>query len=133
MRAADTSVLVAAFASWHDRHHAAAAAMGDTVLIGHCVLECYSVLTRLPAPHRASAAIAAAYVARLGVGRVLVPTPEVVAALPTRLAEAGISGGATYDALVAATALAAGAELLTLDERAYRTYRAIGAPFRTLG
>lgn len=51
MTAVDTSLVVAAFASWHERHEAARRAMdGGVRLIEHCALETYSVLTRLPAP-----------------------------------------------------------------------------------
>jgi transcriptional regulator len=53
VRAADTSVVVAAFASWHEHHQRACKALVAGVrLIEHCALETYSVLTRLPAPHR---------------------------------------------------------------------------------
>jgi predicted nucleic acid-binding protein len=44
----------------------------------------------------------------------------------------GITGGAVYDAVVAATALEAGATLLTLDQRAVLTYRAVGVAYELL-
>jgi hypothetical protein len=44
-----------------------------------------------------------------------------------------IVGGAVYDALVALTAREAGAELLTLDERAVRTYELLGIDFQLVG
>src|SRR5438132_12231829 len=54
VRAADSSLVVAAFASWHEKHDAARRVLNGALrLIEHCVLETYSVLTRLPAPHRA--------------------------------------------------------------------------------
>jgi len=43
-----------------------------------------------------------------------------------RLSTAGIRGGATYDALIAATAVAEGATLVTCDRRALATYQRIG-------
>lgn len=43
-----------------------------------------------------------------------------------------IGGGAVYDALVAATAKATGAVLLSLDRRAERTYRMIGVDFEMI-
>lgn len=47
--------MVAAFASWHESHEAARRALdGGLHLIEHCALETYSVLTRLPPPHRTS-------------------------------------------------------------------------------
>lgn len=50
----------------------------------------------------------------------------------SRAAHAGISGGAVYDALVAATASEAGATLVTRDRRAIRIYEALGARFEFL-
>ena len=55
MIAADTSLIAAAFASWHERHDAARRALDIGLrLVEHCALETYSVLTRLPPSHRAS-------------------------------------------------------------------------------
>jgi hypothetical protein len=52
----DTSVVVAAFASWHAQHEAADNAIdGGARLVAHCALEAFSVLTRLPPPFRATA------------------------------------------------------------------------------
>lgn len=49
MIAADTSVVVAAFASWHEGHESALVALARRPrLPGHVALESYSVLTRLP-------------------------------------------------------------------------------------
>jgi predicted nucleic acid-binding protein len=44
----------------------------------------------------------------------------------------GIVGGAIYDALIAATALEADARLLSRDERASRTYEAVGVRFELI-
>ena len=58
MIAADTSAGVAAFASWHEKHAVARRMLDEGLrLIDHCALETFSVLTRLPAPHRAPATI----------------------------------------------------------------------------
>lgn len=46
------------------------------------------------------------------------------------MAEAGISGGAIFDALVAAAAREHGLVLATRDGRARSTYRALGAEVR---
>lgn len=43
---------------------------------------------------------------------------------------ANISGGAIYDALVAATARAVGSTLVSFDLRAVRAYEAIGVDYR---
>lgn len=127
---ADTSVLVPALVSWHEHHATSAAAMKRVdVLVAHTILETYSVLTRLPAGQRLDGALVARLLdhgerpAPLGLpGRAL-------AALPARLATAGVTGGATYDALVGATAAHHGVVLLTRDRRAAATYDAVGAAY----
>jgi predicted nucleic acid-binding protein len=53
---------------------------------------------------------------------------EFVAQLPER----GIRGGAAYDALMAATAAANGAELVTCDRRALPIYEAYGVRIHLL-
>jgi len=130
--AIDTSVVVAAFASWHDRHgEARRVAAGDVYLPAQVFLEAYAVLTRLPAPHRIPAWIAAEFLRRRFPHEVLLhPDPDVVARLPTICAEAGLSGGATYDALIGLTCLGVGAELYTLDRRSLRNHRALGVDIR---
>jgi hypothetical protein len=49
------------------------------------------------------------------------------------LADRGITGGSAYDGLVAATAAAAGAELVTCDRRAAGVYESYDVPFRLIG
>jgi hypothetical protein len=50
--------MVAAFASWHGSHEEARRALDSGLrLIEHCALETYSVLTRLPPPHRTAGAV----------------------------------------------------------------------------
>lgn len=95
-------------------------------LIEHCALETYSVLTRLPPPHRCSAAVARDFLKlrfalpylRLDAGAFR----QFVLALPDHK----IVGGAAYDALVAATAAANSAELVTCDKRAAGLYESYG-------
>ena len=88
------------------------------------------MLTRLPSGLAVPAATAAATLTRR------FPDPplrlEDRGSLLTRLADAGVFGGASYDALVALEAEAHGRELLTLDERAQQTYRRLGVPFRVI-
>lgn len=56
VKAADASVIVAAFATWHVKHDSARRAIEEGVrLIDHCAIESYSMLTRLPPPYRAPA------------------------------------------------------------------------------
>lgn len=50
-----------------------------------------------------------------------------------RLEELGVAGGATYDGLIAITAAAEGATLVTLDKRALATYARLGADAKLVG
>ena len=133
MIAVDSSVVIAAAAPWHDQHAIAREALGARPhLPGHCGLESYSALTRMPEPYRAPAVQVAEFLRRRFEGRVLNPAPATLAELPHVLAERAIVGGPCYDALVAATANDHRATLLTLDARAERTYRLMGAEFEVL-
>ncbi|HEX3482813.1 MAG TPA: PIN domain-containing protein [Kofleriaceae bacterium] len=133
--AADTSVLVAAFASWHERHDVALAAIRRLdAVVAHCLLETYSVLTRLPAPHRMTADVVSRYLqASFGERRVLGLTPQDQRKLVASLATWGVTGGAVYDALIAAVCRNARATLLTLDGRAHQTYAMLGVSHELLG
>jgi predicted nucleic acid-binding protein len=129
----DTSVIVAAFARWHEEHHPAVTALGRVdALVDHVVVESYSVLTRLPPPRRVPPALVTAFVDHhfpATVPRLGSPTSGEVlsSALP-----AGISGGAVYDLVVALAAAQADATLLSLDRRASSTYEAAGIRFELL-
>jgi len=130
----DTSVVVAGFASWHEGHAGALAALAEGPrLPAHVALEAYSVLTRLPPPHRATAGIVLSFIERRFPDALLTLPASAHRRMLKDAAEAGITGGALYDALVAATARHAGGTLLTRDRRATRTYEAIGADFRLIG
>lgn len=133
MKAADTSFVVAAFASWHEHHESARRVLdGGVRLIEHCALETYSVLTRLPPPHRSPGAVVRDFI------QTRFPEPflrlsaqaykDFVLGLPNR----GVAGGAAYDALVAATAAGCGAELVTCDRRAAAIYENYGVRIRFL-
>jgi len=125
--------MVAAFASWHEHHAAARDALDSGVtVIAHCALETYSVLTRLPAPHRVAAEVAAMYLRLRFSGEPLVLPASAQRSLVSRFASMGIAGGAVYDALVAATAAHHGVVLVTLDARAEPTYARIGVTSRRL-
>ena len=134
MKAADTSLVVAAFASWHQQHDAARRVLDTGIrLIDHCALETYSVLTRLPPPHRSPAPVVMDFL------RARFPQPFLRMSEPRYrgfvlgLAAQGIFGGAAYDALVAATAAATNAELVTCDRRAANVYDTYGVRFQLLG
>ena len=133
MKAADTSVVVAAFASWHEHHESARRVIdGGVRLIEHCALETYSVLTRLPPPHRSPGAVARDFLRARFDQPFLRLSAAAYRAFVLGLPEQAGSGGAAYDALVAATAAAAGAELLTCDRRAAAVYESYGVRARFL-
>jgi len=131
--ALDTSVVIAAFAPWHEAHAVARRAVtSDAVVPAHVVTETYAVLTRMPEPFRMDAATVAEYSRRQWHGRIVVPERGLYESLTATAAAVGVTGGGTYDALVALTAAASGHELLSLDLRAERTYRALGIRYRLL-
>ena len=131
MIAPDTSVVVAAFATWHEGHRAAHAALSaDSRLPAHVATETYSVLTRLPPPHRVSAEVVVGYLVEKFGEPWLTLSADEHSALLREASGKGIAGGALYDAVVAATARHAGATLLTRDRRATRVYGALDVPFR---
>ena len=133
MTVVDTSVVVAAFASWHEQHQASRNVLdAGARLIDQCALESYSVLTRLPPPHRSPAPVVRDFL------RARFPSPYL--RLDARryrefvlgLVDRGITGGAVYDALVAATASASRGELVTCDRRAAGVYDTYGIRFELL-
>ncbi|SOJ54691.1 Ribonuclease VapC40 [Mycobacterium simulans] len=130
MIAPDTSVLIAGFATWHDGRESAVRALNRGVhLIAHTALETYSVLTRLPPPHRVEPVAVHAYLADVTSSEYLTLDARSHRGLIDHLAEHGVTGGATYDALVGLTAKAAGATLLTRDVRAATTYERLRLEF----
>ena len=133
MLAVDTSVVVAAFATWHEGHPAACAALErQPRLPAQVLIESYSVLTRLPPPHRTSPEIASAFLATRFSEPLLGLPPADYRRLVGRAVEDHLAGGAVYDAVVAWTAKRAGATLLTRDRRAIRIYQAVGIRFELL-
>ncbi|MGH8907447.1 MAG: PIN domain-containing protein, partial [Egibacteraceae bacterium] len=95
--AADTSILIAAFASWHEGHAAALAALrGNVRLPAHAVVETYAVLTRLPPPHRTEGKAVAAFLsARFPAPPVVLDASEYVR-LVEESSRHGITGGAIW-------------------------------------
>lgn len=133
MKAADTSLVVAAFASWHEQHEAARRVLdGGVRLIEHCALETYSVLTRLPPPHRSPGVLVRDFVRARFPQPFLRLSAAAWRAFVLGLPEHDVAGGAAYDALVAATAAASGAELVTCDRRAAAVYESCGVRTRFL-
>ena len=128
----DTSVAVAAALPWHTAHEVARAALppDGTRASAPVTVETYSVLTRLPAPHRVAPQVARDYLRSAFVFPPLVLSPEGYERLVDLVSAEGIVGGAVYDAVVAAAALEADATLLTLDRRAVPTYQSLGVDYR---
>lgn len=127
MFSVDTSCVVAAVCAWHEFHAAAAQAIGDRLQRGerlavaaHVLVEAYAVLTRLPPPHRLSPSDAGTLIRSnfvQGAGTVALSGTEH-AQLVSACAAAGVRGGRSYDALIAACARKAGAStLLTFNPR----------------
>jgi predicted nucleic acid-binding protein len=130
----DTSVTVAAFASWHEGHQRARRAMGrEPRLPAHVALETYSVLTRLPPPHRAEAGLVHAFLVEQFPAPMLTLSAAGHRDVLDRLASVNMGGGAVYDAAIAATALESQATLVTRDRRAIPVSELIGADLELIG
>jgi predicted nucleic acid-binding protein len=124
--APDSSVLVPAAQAQHPNH---ALAVGELearldagqrmLLAGHALIETYSVLTRLLPPFRMSPPAAHAVIRSfLDSGEVVSLTNDDYVALVGSAAVAGIAGGRIYDAVIAASARAANADvILTFNVR----------------
>ncbi len=124
---------IAALLNDHPVHDTAAEALAACeTTIAHVAAETYSVITRLLAPHRADASTAAAVLDERMPSTYATLDAHSHARALGRLATAGVSGGATYDGLIALTALAHDLERVSRDVRAARTYRALGVNFRLL-
>lgn len=133
MMAVDSSVVIAAFASWHEHHDVARKALANRPrLVAHAALESYSVLTRLPPPHRAQPSIVQTFVSERFVEPLLTLSAADYRELLATVASSRILGGTAYDALIAFTAAQHGATLLSLDRRAALTYESVGATVERL-
>ena len=133
MKAADTSLVIAAFASWHESHETARRALDEGLrLIEHCALETYSVLTRLPPPHRTSGGVVREFLMARFPEPWLRMSEQAHRNFVLALSDRGMTGGAVYDALVAATAAGCDAQLITCDRRALPVYERYGLRARLL-
>ena len=115
----------------HPSHAAARASIRArrVGLAGHAWFETFSVLTRLPPPQR-GAPEAISQALHQNFPETCWLSEAAARDLATRCAALGIAGGAIYDALVGATALANELPLLTGDQRALATYGALGIDAR---
>lgn len=126
MTAPDTSVLIAGFDSAHPFHDVAQQALRDVQrggrVIAHTLAETVSVLTA-PAPYGFAAKPVLGYLEPLLERDPIGVRPEDYPRVLEELLDAGVTGGAIYDALIAVAARQAGATLVSLDRRAAATYR----------
>lgn len=130
----DTSAAIPLLVTSHVAHRSVRVSLGDrsVALAGHTLHETYAVLTRLPGDAR----VAPEDAVRLLRGRfepAALLDARSVRAAPAVLAAAGVSGGATYDGLIALAALSADLPLATRDRRAQSTYGILGVSVEMLG
>lgn len=124
----DTSVAVPWLLRAHAAHGSVDRAIGDrsVALAGHTLNETYAVLTRLPGDARVAPADAVRLIKERFVTPIVLDARAAKTA-PGTLAACGVSGGATYDGLIALAARTAGIPLASRDRRAISTYATVGA------
>lgn len=116
----DTSALVATVCSWHEHHTRTRAEIEqrertgeELVLAAHSLAEAYAVLTRLPAPNRLRSGDALALLeANWRDTRIVHLTAGETWRALRRAQRLDVIGGQTYDMLIAACALKAGASTI---------------------
>lgn len=129
MIAPDSSVVIAALGQWHPAHEASRAAIvgEERGLVGHVAFEATSVLSRMPEPYRMMPTVVMDALDRISTSPWLALDAASQRSCLRRAITEGLSGGALYDALIAATAREHGATLLSADRRAREAYEAMGA------
>jgi predicted nucleic acid-binding protein len=125
--AVDTSCMIAAVCTWHEHHAAAAGEIERRLgrrermaIPAPALVEAYAVLTRLPAPHRLAPADAWTLVNTNFVQgrRAVALTSRMYTDVLNDLVRRALAGGRAYDAVIAACARHAGADvLLTFNTR----------------
>ena len=130
----DTSCIVACVCTWHV-HHAQAvveieqrlAADEKMATAAHAAAEAYAVLTRLPPPHRLAPRDALALIDGNFLEGAVALDAGGYRDLLRRAGADGITGGQTYDAIIAECALRAKAHtLLTFNARHFAGLEAAG-------
>jgi predicted nucleic acid-binding protein len=132
--APDSSVVIAALAPWHATHRAARDALRaqQVGLPAHVAMETTSALSRMPQGRRIAPGVVLEALERAFPETWLALTGDEHREALRRAVDAGMRGGALYDALIAATAARYDAELLSADSRARAAYDAMGARSRYL-
>lgn len=125
--ALDTSAAVPYLLASHPGHSAVRSAVGDRspILTSHSLAETYAVVTRLPRDARVSPGDASRLIDSNFAAPALMDS-RLVSAVHRELSRHGVSGGATYDGLVALAAVQNNLILLTRDARALATYARLG-------
>ncbi len=112
----DTSVLIAAFIEDHQHHERSLTAFSSAIrrtdfCAAHSMAEVYATMTRLPGRHRLSGEQVLLFLDDIRERLTLVAlSGEQYYAAIRESAEAGITGGTLYDAIIARCALKAKAE-----------------------
>lgn len=134
MRTADSSVLVAALATWHENHEMALIAVERLdCLIAHTIAETFAVLTAMQPPYRSPVPRVREALCDLRARHAPLDQPvEAYEEAMEVVQRSGRSGGAVYDALIARIAARAGAALVTLDGRARSVYLAADVHIESL-
>jgi predicted nucleic acid-binding protein len=130
MIAVDSSVVIAGLLSWHEFHERALQALEKAMaarrlLIPFPVLvESYSVMTRLPSPHRLRPEIAHQLLHDSFSGaRIVGLSPRKAWTFLGDCAASATAGGRVYDAVIASAAIEAHArELLTFNPRDFEMF-----------
>lgn len=118
--ALDSSYLIALISDWHSHHPKTLRSYqywhdsdAQIVVPIHAILECYSVLTRIPAPYRLAPDVARQAIQESFAHTVLIGMKEDgIGERIESLSRLGIRGGQVYDALIAWCAADAGATVL---------------------
>lgn len=105
----------------------------NTGIVAHAAFETYSALTRMGQPNRLPPALVSEWLELEFADRWIGLSSVALRLALVRLQEVEVSGGATYDGLIAMTAAAEGATLVTLDRRALRTYALVGVDVELVG
>ena len=131
----DSSVAIAAAASWHVAHNVAVAALEqeEVTLIAHVAYETTAALSRMPEGHRITPGVVVEWLERRFKREWLTLPPRSAFHSLRNAVEHGIRGGALYDALVAATAAHHRHTLVTADRRAAPVYQALGVTVTYVG
>jgi predicted nucleic acid-binding protein len=130
--APDSSVVIAVLAPWHEAHRAARATLAedDARLPAHVAFETTSALSRMPQGRRIAPAVVLEALKRGFKETWLALDAADSRDALQRAVDAGVRGGALYDALIAATAAAHEAQIVSADRRAHATYAAMAVEVR---